>query len=81
MDRSRYEILGAEAGVLMAEQRFNEAASIFRNLCEQKPLQSTNWLNYVACRHKVTIDPEIILRTALILSPNDNISPLASKLM
>ncbi|WP_115131506.1 CDC27 family protein [Synechococcus sp. N26] len=74
IDRRRYEILGAEAGVLMAEQRFNEAASIFKSLCELKPLQSTNWLNYVACirANKVTIDPEIILRTALKLSPDDS---------
>lgn len=73
IDRNRNEILGAEAIVLMAEQRYNEAAQLFKRLCEREPLQSTNWLNYVACirANKVTIDPEKILRTALRLSPND----------
>ena len=39
-----------------------------RNRC------TTNWLNYVACirANKVTIDPEIILRTAWYISPNDS---------
>ena len=74
INRKRVEILGAEAGVLMAEQEFGAAAIILKDLCEKNPLQSTNWLNYVACikASKVAIDPDSILRTALKLNPNDS---------
>ena len=74
IDKKRAEILGAEAGVLMAEQRFGEAALILRDLCEKDPLQSSNWLNYVACikANKVTVDPDSILRTALKLNPKNS---------
>ena len=74
INRKRSEILGAEAIVLMAEQKFEEAAIIFKSLCEKSPLETTNWLNYTACirANKVTVDPYLIQRTALTINPNDS---------
>ena len=58
----------------MAEQQFNEAAIILKRLCERDPLQAMHWLNYAAClkANKVTIDPDLVLRAALSLSPHDS---------
>ena len=73
ISRKEFEILGAEAGVLMAEQNYDQAGKIFRLLCTRKPLDATNWLNYAACirANKLTVDPDLVLRTALRLNPDD----------
>ena len=68
------ELIGAEAGLLMSEQRYLEGSKLLSELIIRNPSNELNWLNYSACLRgqKLAIQPEQALREALIWHPNCN---------
>ena len=66
------ELKGAEAGLLMAEQEFIEAATLLTDLCEKQPHQPLHWQNLAASERgqRKTIRPDRIIRQALRMFPN-----------
>lgn len=65
------ELAAAEAGLLMAEQKMEEAAAILSRLCVKQPEQPLHWLNLAASERGLrrTVRPDRIVRHGLTLHP------------
>lgn len=74
VERNRVELRGAEATLLMAEQRFEDAVAVLEPICWHHPEQPLNWLNLAASLRglRLTLAPDVVLRRALQWHPGHN---------
>lgn len=73
-DRNQKDLRGAEAGLLIAQNRMEEAAKILELLTQEEPQQPAHWLNWAACLRslKYTVAPYRVLKGGLRFCPDNN---------
>ncbi|NBU72099.1 MAG: tetratricopeptide repeat protein, partial [Bacteroidetes bacterium] len=71
-DRNQKDLRGAEAGLLIAQNRMEDAAKILELLTQEEPQQPAHWLNWAACLRslKYTVAPYQVLKGGLRFCPD-----------
>ena len=71
-NRNQKDLRGAEAGLLIAQNRMEEAAKILELLTKEEPQQPVHWLNWAACLRslKYTVAPYQVLKGGLRFCPD-----------
>jgi len=73
-DRNQKDLRGAEAGLLIAQNRMEEAVKILELLTQEEPQQAAHWLNWAACLRslKYTVAPYQVLKGGLRYCPDNS---------